>query len=147
MVRAAVAERPDFCASSLEIDRGGSSYTIDTVESLLAEDPDLDIVLVVGSDVIDDLDTWHRYEELAALVTIGVMDRPGDVGAVAPDGFDVVRVPAPLVDLSSTMLRKRLAAHQPVDYLVPKAALEVWYSWQAEQLAADLDSRPDPKQT
>lgn len=145
MVRAAVADRPDFEASSLEIDRGGSSYTIDTVEALLAQDKKAKIVLVVGSDVIADLDTWHRYEELAELVTVGVIDRPGDVGAEAPPGFTVERVQAPLVDLSSTMLRKRLAAGQPVDYLVPKAALDVWHAWQAEQLAADLDSRPDPE--
>jgi len=144
MVRAALDDRRDFVASSIEIDRGGSSYTIDTVETLLADDPDLELVLVVGSDVIDDLDTWHRYEELAELVTVGVIDRPGDVGAEAPEEFTVERVQAPLVDLSSTMLRKRLAAGLPVDYLVPKPALDVWHAWQAEQLDADLATRVDP---
>lgn len=144
MVSAAVADRSDFRASSVEIDRGGSSYTIDTVETILADEPDANVVLVVGSDVIDDLDTWHRHEELAELVTIGVIDRPGDAGAEAPVHFTVQRVQSPLVDLSSTMLRKRLAADLPVDYLVPKEALEVWHTWQAAQLDADLDSRRNP---
>lgn len=137
MVQAAVAERGDFVASSIEIDRGGSSYTIDTVEALEVQErdagrPDSEIVLVLGSDVIGDLDTWHRHEELATMVEVGVVDRPGTVGDDAPGGWNVSRIEAPLVDLSSTMLRDRMAAGRPVDFLVPIQALEVWRTWQAD---------------
>lgn len=129
MVEAATCDRDDLVASSIEIDRGGSSYSIDTIEYLRAERPDAEFVLVVGSDVIADLHTWHRHDELRDLVTVGVVDRPGDIGADAPPGWRVERIAAPLVDLSSSMLRARLAAGEPVDYLVPRAALDIYEQW------------------
>jgi len=129
MVAAATKDRDDLVASAIEIDRGGSSYSIDTVEQLRTEHPDADLVLVVGSDVVGDLHTWHRHEELRDLVTLGVVDRPGDVGAKPPPGWTLEHIDAPLVDLSSSLLRARLAAGQPVDYLVPRAALQVLQEW------------------
>ncbi len=126
MVRAATESNDRFVASSIEIDRGGSSYTIDTVEQLRDEHPDATFVLVIGSDVVGDLDTWHRHDELRDMVEVAVIDRPGDVGAVAPPGWRVTLIDAPLIDLSSTMLRERMAANQPVDYLVPSTALAIW---------------------
>ncbi|MEM7092332.1 MAG: nicotinate (nicotinamide) nucleotide adenylyltransferase [Actinomycetota bacterium] len=147
MVEAATAHRDDFVASSVEIDRGGSSYTIDTVETLLATDAEAGIaneyVLVVGSDVVGDLDTWHRHEELRELVGLAVIDRPGDIGVTPPEGWKFDRVDAPLVNLSSSMLRARLAAGEPVDYLVPREALAVFESWRDEGSA---EPRPHPEQ-
>jgi len=137
MVAAATADRDDFVACSIEIDRGGSSYTIDTVEELAAGDPGASFVLVVGSDVVADLATWHRHSELGALVTLCIIDRPGDVGVEPPPGWTFERVAAPLVALSSTQLRDRLAADEPVDYLVPKAALDVYRSWHDESEQPD----------
>lgn len=131
MVEAATSDRDDLIASSIEIDRGGSSYTIDTVEFLRAEMPDAELVLVLGSDVVPDLNSWHRHDDLRDLVSLGIVDRPGDVGAEPPPGWTSVRIPAPLVDLSSSMLRARLAAGEPVDYLVPREALEVYEQWQS----------------
>lgn len=137
MVAAATDHRDDFIASSIEIDRGGSSYTVDTVEFLRAEDAaagrSASYHLVVGSDVVPDLNTWHRHDELRELVDLAVIDRPGDVGAEPPPGWDFRRVDAPLVNLSSSMLRARLAAQEPVDYLVPREALAVFEAFRAEQ--------------
>lgn len=133
MVQAATAHRDDFVASSIEIDRGGSSYTIDTVESMRLADPEASFVLVVGSDVVPDLNTWHRHDELREMVSLGIIDRPGDVGAQPPPGWTAQWVAAPLVDLSSSMLRARLAAGEPVDYLVPSEALVVYEQWRAEE--------------
>lgn len=136
MVAAATADRPDLVASSLEIDRGGSSYSVDTVEQLRAELPEAELVLVVGSDVVAGLHTWHRYEELRDMVTVGVVDRPGDIGAEPPPGWNIERIAAPLVDLSSSLLRARLAAGEPVDYLVPRAALDIYEQWHQDAAVA-----------
>lgn len=129
MVAASTADRDDLIASSIEIDRGGSSYSIDTIEELQREHPNSELILIVGSDVLPDLNTWHRHEELRDMVTVAVVDRPGDVGAEAPPGWTVERISAPLVHLSSSLLRARLAAGEPVDYLVPRAALAVFAQW------------------
>ncbi len=140
MVVAATNDRDDLIASSLEIDRGGSSYTVDTVEELRALHPDAELVLVVGSDVVADLATWHRHDELRDMVTVGVVDRPGDVGLEAPPGWTVERIAAPLVDLSSSLLRERLAAGEPVDYLVPRSALDIYEQWHTNAPAAEEGS-------
>lgn len=133
MVEAATADRDDLVASSIEIDRGGSSYTVDTVEELRRRMPEAELVLVVGSDVVADLNTWHRHDELREMVTLGVVDRPGDVGAEPPPGWRCERIAAPLVDLSSSMLRSRMAAGEPVDYLVPRAALDIHHQWHQDR--------------
>ena len=140
MVDAAVSDRDDLQASSLEIDRGGSSYTIDTVEELRVAEPDAELILVVGSDVVGDLYTWHRHDELRDMVTFGIVDRPGDVGVEPPPGWTAQRISAPLVDLSSSMLRARLAAGEPVDYLVPRAALDIYEQWHHDATAAEESS-------
>ena len=132
MVEAATDHRDDFQASGIEIERGGASYTVDTIEALRRAHDDADFVVIVGSDVVAGLDTWHRHDDLRAMVTLAVIDRPGDVGAVPPDGWRCERVSAPLVNLSSSMLRARMADGQPVDYLVPRRALAVYNEWRAE---------------
>lgn len=133
MVEAATNGRADFEASSIEIDRGGSSYTIDTVETLRTLNTDACFVLVVGSDAVVELNTWHRHDELRELCSLGIIDRPGHVGAEPPPGWNHERVATPLVDLSSSLLRARLLAGEPVDYLVPREALDVWKQWQCEK--------------
>lgn len=136
MVEAATSDRADLIASSVEIDRGGSSYTIDTVEHVQATHPDDELVLVVGSDVVPDLNTWHRHDELRTMVTLGIVDRPGAIGAEPPPGWRVERIAAPLVDLSSSLLRARMAAGEPVDYLVPRDALDIYERWGQDETAA-----------
>lgn len=143
MVAAATEHRDDFVASSIEIDRGGSSYTVDTVEAMQLERPDASFVLVVGSDVVPDLNTWHRHDELREMVTLGIIDRPGDLGAQPPPGWTAQWVAAPLVDLSSSMLRARLAAAEPVDYLVPREALAVYEQWRS----SESSRTPEPADT
>jgi len=140
MVAAATADREDLVASAIEIDRGGSSYSVDTVEELHREQPDAEFVLVVGSDVVGDLHTWHRHEELREMVTVGVVDRPGDIGTEPPPGWKIERIAAPLVHLSSSMLRERLAAGEPVDYLVPRSALDIYEQWQRDAAGVEESS-------
>ena len=77
MVAAALDDRPGLEPSRIELDRGGPSYTVDTVRQLLADQPDAEIVVVVGADVVAALDTWRQHEALRDLVTLAVVDRPG----------------------------------------------------------------------
>ncbi len=121
LAEALAEEIPGAEASRLEVDRGGPSYSVDTVEELLAragEHP-VELFLVVGADLVPELASWHRAEDLARLVTLAVVSRPSADATVAPPGWRAVRVDGPQVAVSSSVVRDRLAAGEPVDDLVP----------------------------
>lgn len=122
MVEAAVAEVAGLEASALELERGGPSYTADTVAEVAARHPGADLYLLVGADLVPDLDSWERIEEVRAAVTLVVVTRPG-VDLAGPAGrwkWQAVTIPA--LDISSSDLRERVASGRPVDGLVPPAA-------------------------
>jgi nicotinate-nucleotide adenylyltransferase len=124
MVAAAVAGRPGLEASRIEIDRGGESYTADTLGALQA--PGREVVLVIGSDLVDDLTTWRRWEELPPLCTLAIAQRPGEADHDAPaPGWRTVHLRIPALHLSSTELRTMAAEGRPLDFLVPDPAIEV----------------------
>ena len=123
MVEAAVADRPGLEASRLEIDRGGPSYTVDTVDQLHGLYPGSELFLVVGADVVPDLPTWHNEAALQESVVLVVVDRPGSTREKPPPGWNAVSVPVPPFDVSSTELRARLEAGEPVGGLVPEGVI------------------------
>jgi nicotinate-nucleotide adenylyltransferase len=122
MLAAALDGAAGLEASRIELERDGPTYTIDTVEQLGA--PGRELVLVMGSDVAATLDSWHRVDELRELVTLAIVDRH-DASAPDPEGWRVVRVSVPQLQLSSTDLRRRVAAGEPIDFLVPMPAVRV----------------------
>lgn len=119
MVEAAVAGHDGLEASRLEIDRGGVSYTADTLEALATARPGAELFLVVGSDVAADLGTWERPEDVRRLATLAVVDRPGAAIADLGPGWRTRRVAIPHLDVSGSDLRRRAAAGLPLDWLVP----------------------------
>jgi nicotinate-nucleotide adenylyltransferase len=138
MLRLAVADDARFEVSDLEIRRGGQSYTIDTVTALRRSETSegiraaaaREIVLLVGSDSVPELPAWHRIGELADLCTLVVMARPGfSTGDLQPlrralSQEQVARIaanllPIPLIEISSTEVRARVAAGRSIRYLVP----------------------------
>jgi nicotinate-nucleotide adenylyltransferase len=123
MVAAALADRPGLEASRLELDRGGPSYTVDTVRTVLADEPGAEVFVVMGADVVASLDTWHEHEALRDLVTLAVVDRPGAPRVDPPTGWRAVRVAVTPVDVSSTDLRTALEAGVAVEGLVPEAVI------------------------
>ena len=123
MVAAAVAGVDGFEASTLELDRSGPTYTIDTVADLAAAHRDL--FLIVGADAAAGLDTWKRAESLRDAVTVAVLARATDTALEPLIGWDVRPVTMPRIDVSSTALRDRLARGAPVDFLVPPGAIRV----------------------
>lgn len=130
LVEAAVAGHPGLEASDLEIRRGGVSYTADTVADLARAHPGAELFLVVGADVAAALSSWERVEEVRAAVTLVVVNR-GSVGGLGPvpppalDGWRVVGIEIPALEISSTDLRERAASGRPLDYLVPEAVIRV----------------------
>jgi nicotinate-nucleotide adenylyltransferase len=118
-------EVPGAEASRLEIDRGGPSYSVVTIEDVRVRsgDPAPEIFLVVGADLVGELETWERPDDLKRLATLAVVSRPGQEVADVPPGWRMVRVDGPHVDVSSSEVRDRLATGQAVDGLVPDAVI------------------------
>jgi len=121
------AEVPGAEASRLEIDRGGPSYSVDTVEEVLAAGAGsrpVEVFLVVGADLLAELGSWHRSADLQRLVTLAVVSRPGGVGRPpAPPGWRVVWVDGPQVPVSSSEVRALLATGRSVEGLVPERVI------------------------
>ncbi|MEU6731592.1 nicotinate-nucleotide adenylyltransferase [Streptomyces physcomitrii] len=116
----ATAENPQFSVSRIDIDRGGATYTTDTLRELHALDPDADLFFITGADALGQILTWKNSGELFSLAHFIGVTRPGHVLADPgfPDGgVSLVEVPA--LAISSTDCRARVAAGDPVWYLVP----------------------------
>lgn len=123
MCRLAVAGDSLFEVSDIELDRSGPSYTIETALELRRRGWDR-VAWLIGADMVAILPKWHRPLDLLREVELVVMARPGwsfDWDAL-PEPFRVLRervTEAPLVDISATMIRRRVAAGLPVRYLTP----------------------------
>ncbi|MGA2037356.1 MAG: nicotinate-nucleotide adenylyltransferase [Acidimicrobiales bacterium] len=128
IVAAAVEGVNGLEASHMEIDRGGPSYTADTIHELRAAHPGAQLFLVVGSDVAAELGTWHRFGEIKGLATLVVVDRSGVVLEVDPrdqwgEAGSVRHVRIPTLEISSSELRERLRRGRSVDFLIPEPAI------------------------
>jgi nicotinate-nucleotide adenylyltransferase len=128
LTQALAAGIPGAEASRLEIDRGGPSYSIDTVEALLDEAaaagrPRPELFLVVGADLVPELPTWERAADLAEQVRLAVVSRPTTPRPVVPPGWDVIWLDDPQVDVSSSAVREALAQGRRIDGLVPPAVI------------------------
>ena len=125
LTEALAGEVPGAEPSRLEIDRGGPSYSVDTAEAVLAATAGrpVELFLVIGADLVPELGSWHRHEDLQDLVTLAVVSRPGDTAPAAAPGWRVVRVDGPQVDLSSSQVRDLLASGGSVEGLVPDGVI------------------------
>jgi nicotinate-nucleotide adenylyltransferase len=125
MVQAAVDGVPGVSASALEIERGGISYTADTLAELGRAHPGVPLHVVLGSDAAAGLDTWDRADEVRALSSLVVVTRPGAEQAPLPPGWAARHVEVPRLEVSSTDLRARAADGRPLDWLVPPAVVQL----------------------
>ncbi|MDQ6838259.1 MAG: nicotinate-nucleotide adenylyltransferase [Actinomycetota bacterium] len=125
LVQAAVGDVPGLEAGRMEIDRGGESYTAETLVELAAAMPDAELFLIVGWDVASELATWDRMDDVRRLATLVIVNRPGAgrPSGLDDDGWRVAEVTVPNLQISSTDLRARAREGRPLDYLVPEAAV------------------------
>jgi nicotinate-nucleotide adenylyltransferase len=125
MVRLAIAGEARFRIEPCEIERGGASYTIDTVLELQSREPETHWLLLLGQDQLARLHTWHRWRELVGLVDLAVANRDGEVPCVPPELGDarvsLTQVPLPAMAVSSTEIRSRVDAGHSIASLVPPA--------------------------
>lgn len=125
MVQALVAGVPGVEVSTMELDRGGPSYTADTLRELRALDADRELFVLLGTDAAANVVTWVRADEVRRHATMVLVERLGAAGPPLPEGWAFERVGIPRLDISSTDLRERLSQRKPVDGLVPVAVSSV----------------------
>lgn len=126
MLKLQIADHALFEISRLEIDRPGPHYTIDTVRLLAQQEPNADIILLLGGDSLRDLPTWRLNADLVAVVSkIGVMRRPGDAfdmpaleARIRGLTEKVSFIDALLQNLSSSEIRRRVMESETYRYYV-----------------------------
>ena len=122
MLKLAIGGHRAFEVSDLEIERGGVSYTVDTLTSLRKQYADAELVLLVGADTLTDMPNWKDPEKIVALARIGVVERTGSaIQATALPGAEVLGVTMPRMDLSSREMRAKVARRESIRYCTPRA--------------------------
>ena len=124
----ATASNPRFWVSRVDIDRGGPTYTIDTLRDLHEHRPDADLYFITGADALADIFTWRDVEELFELANFVGCTRPGYemdpslLAGIPTERLTLIEIPA--LAISSSDCRERRAAGEPVWYLVPDGVVQ-----------------------
>jgi nicotinate-nucleotide adenylyltransferase len=128
LVELAIADDGRFTSSRLELDRDGPSYTSETLRAMRSASPEDEFFLILGGDQAAALPTWHEPEEVLSLATVTVVERVSwtrnaiGIKIARLKGSEVVRyLDMPLIQVSSSAVRRRVAAGLPIRYLVPDA--------------------------
>ena len=122
MIRCAIADNDAFDASRVDIDRGGPTYTIDTLRALNEELQGDQLFFITGADAILEILTWKDPQDVLALASFVAVTRPGhDLAGLQKLGIGervrVIEIPA--LAISSTDIRQRVREGRPIRYLVP----------------------------
>ena len=121
MTKLAVADSKNFEVLNLEIKRGGTSYTIDTVNELKNKYPGDELYLIIGSDLANDFSTWKDFESLRKISKIVVGHRQS-YPLAREDDFIILDITQ--IDLSSSHIRELIRENKSIDELVTKEVLE-----------------------
>lgn len=132
MLRAATADTPDLEIDTREIDRGGRSYTVITLEELRKERPDAELFFLIGADSLPQLKTWYESTRLVELAHFATAVRPGFPldsveslrGAFTDavvDDLKALCVQTTPIGVSSTQIRRNVSEGKSIRYLVPPA--------------------------
>jgi len=131
LCRAAVGGDDRFDVSDIEIAREGSSYTVDTLELLHSRESESELFLIVGGDIAAGLPGWREPERVLSLATLAVAGRRGTARAEVDEALSGLAggeraqfVQMPTIGVSSTVLRRRVRARQPIKYYVPDAVAD-----------------------
>lgn len=125
MTVVATASNPDFTVSRVDIDRGGPTYTIDTLRELRVARPEADLYFISGADAVAEILEWKDAKELFSLAHFVAVSRPGHpltVSGLPEEHVSLLEVPA--LAISSTDCRSRVSRGFPVWYLVPDGVVQ-----------------------
>lgn len=150
MLKLAIGAHPNFEIDPIEIQRGGVSYTIDTVEQLQSNQPDATWFLLIGADSLKDFKKWKSPEKLLRSVQLVVARRGGcpepdwkELDGLASEetlrAIEQIRLDIPVMEISSTAVRQRIETKRSIRYLVP-APVEVYI--QEHQLYLPPEASP-----
>ena len=125
MVRLATDANPHFDVSRIETDRGGRSYTLDTLREIRALYPESQIYFITGDDAALDILNWHEPYEIVRMATLLTVGRPGyarDKIFELPQEIraSIRMIDSPQLDISSTDIRRRVGAGRSIRYMVPE---------------------------
>ncbi len=125
MLRASIDWDERLEVSDFEVQRGGTSYTLETVQHFRALFPDDRLFWIIGGDQLPRLGQWSRIEELAQVVEFIYLERPGHPEKDHPDipGLRLHRCDGHLIEISSTELRERIRQGLSLDYFMPHKAI------------------------
>ncbi len=131
LVEAAITGDERFELTRIELEREGPSYTVDTLRALAEQRPGDELFLILGGDQAAALGSWHEPEQVLSLATVVVFQRgswtrnPIQIKLGRLSGAQGVRyLEMPAIEVSSSLIRRRVGAGQPVRYLVPDAVAE-----------------------
>ena len=116
MVELSVAGYDAFEVSDIEVRRQGITYTIDTIELIRSEHPEWELYLLIGADCIADFEKWHRYQDILASVKVAIFRRSTTEAVVT--SYPFIFPETPILDISSTEIRKRAREGKDIRYLV-----------------------------
>jgi nicotinate-nucleotide adenylyltransferase len=116
--------------SDLELRRDGPSFTVDTLKTLRTQSPSDDLFLILGGDIAAGLPRWHEPERVLELATVAIAKRRGTAKAAVQDALAQLKggerarfFQMPRIEISSTMVRRRVRARQPIRYFVPDGVM------------------------
>ncbi|MFL0180540.1 MULTISPECIES: nicotinate-nucleotide adenylyltransferase [unclassified Mycobacterium] len=128
----ATASNPRFSVSRADIDRGGPTYTKDTLRDLREQNPDAELYFITGADALATILSWQDWPEMFEMARFVGVSRPGyelngdhladALGSLPPHALTLVEVPA--LAISSTDCRRRAAESRPIWYLVPDGVVQ-----------------------
>ncbi|HMO62359.1 MAG TPA: nicotinate (nicotinamide) nucleotide adenylyltransferase [Ferruginibacter sp.] len=123
LVQKAIEGENKLKASSIEFKLPKPSYTIDTLTYLEEKYPNYHFAIIMGSDSFQNIEKWKNYTELLKRYTIYIYKRPGfDVGVLTDKNIRILD--APLLEISSTAIRKLIQANKSIRYYVPDSVKE-----------------------
>jgi nicotinate-nucleotide adenylyltransferase len=132
MIELAISGHPAFLISSVELDRGGVSYMVETLQQIKEQQPNDELYLLMGDDSLETFDSWREPEKVCELATPLVVNRPGSgevdltvlkkfVEGSTFDQFKRSQVSSPWIDISSREIRHRVRSDKTIRYLMPRA--------------------------
>ncbi|MDM7546572.1 nicotinate-nucleotide adenylyltransferase [Lactococcus lactis] len=121
MLELAIKENPRLGLELIEIERGGKSYSYDTLRLLTEANPDTDYYFIIGSDMVEYLPKWCKIDELLKLVTFIALRR---TDTISKSPYPVTWLDAPLLPISSTMLREMFAKNIEPTYFLPQNVID-----------------------